>query len=72
MATTLFGIPMYISGNMPSAQTVGTSSDCSTVILADMSQIVVGMRQDLQLEMSRDFAFNADQTAIRLTARTDV
>jgi HK97 family phage major capsid protein len=57
---------------MPSAQTVGTSSDCSTVILADMSQVVVGMRQDLQLEMSRDYAFNADQTAIRLIARTDV
>ncbi len=30
------------------------------------------MRQDLQLEMSRDYAFNADQTAIRLIARTDV
>lgn len=72
IATTLFGIPVYISANMPSAQTVGTSTDCSTVILADMSQIVVGMRQDLQIQMSQDYAFNADQTAIRLIARTDV
>jgi HK97 family phage major capsid protein len=68
----LFGIPVFISGNLPSAQTVGTSTDCSTVILGDMSQIVVGMRQEIQVEMSRDYAFNADQTAIRLIARTDV
>jgi HK97 family phage major capsid protein len=68
----LFGIPVFISGNIPSAQTVGTSTDCSTVILADMSQIVVGMRQELQVEMSRDYAFSADQTAIRLIARADV
>jgi HK97 family phage major capsid protein len=68
----LFGIPVFISGNLPSAQTVGTSTDCSTVILADMSQVVVGMRQEVELTMSRDYAFNADQTAIRLIARTDV
>lgn len=68
----MFGIPVFISGNMPSAQTVGTSTDCSTVILADMSQVVVGMQQELQVDMSRDFAFNAHQTAIRLIARTDV
>jgi HK97 family phage major capsid protein len=72
IATTLFGIPVYISANLPSAQTVGTSTDCSTVILADMSQIVVGMAKELQVEMSRDYAFNSDQTAIRLIARTDV
>jgi HK97 family phage major capsid protein len=68
----LFGIPVFISGNMPSAQTVGTSTDCSTVIFADMSQVVVGTRKEVELTMSRDYVFNADQTANRLIARTDV
>ena len=72
IATTLFGIPVYISSNLPSAQTVGTSTDCSTVVLADMSQVVVGMRQDLQVQMSGDYAFASDQVAIRLIARTDL
>jgi hypothetical protein len=55
----------YITANMPSAQTAGTSTDCSTVILADMSQLVVGKRQDRQIQISQDYACTADQTAIR-------
>jgi uncharacterized protein (DUF2461 family) len=46
---------------MPVNQTVGTSTDCSTVVLADMSQIIVGWRKQIQVEMSRDYAFSSDQ-----------
>jgi HK97 family phage major capsid protein len=68
----VFGIPVFITANLPSAQTVGTSTDCTTAVLADMSQIAVGWRKQITLEMRRDFLFNADQTAIRLIARLDV
>ena len=37
-----------------------------------MSQIVVGWRKSITVEMSRDFLFSSDQTAIRLIARLDV
>jgi HK97 family phage major capsid protein len=72
VATQLLGIPVYVTSNMPVNQTVGTSPDVSPVLLVDMTQVIVGMRRDIQLEMSRDFAFNQDQTALRLITRFDI
>ena len=48
------------------------STDCTTVVLADMSQVIVGMRNAIGVEMSRDFLFQNDQTAIRLITRFDI
>lgn len=68
----LFGKPVYISNNLSIAETAGTSSDCSSIILADMSQVVVGVSRELELSISDQYAFNSDQLALRVTARYDL
>ncbi|MFE5031018.1 phage major capsid protein [Streptomyces sp. NPDC056683] len=68
----LFGIPVLISNQISNAETVGSSNTCSWIGLIDTTQVVVGQRQDIVLNYSFDYAFNADQTAIRTTARYDI
>jgi HK97 family phage major capsid protein len=58
--------------SIPVNQTVGTSTDCSSLILADMSQVVVGVSRDVELMVSTEFAFDKDQVALRVTARYDI
>lgn len=69
---TLLGKPVFVSNSLPIAQTVGTSSDCSTIILADFSQVVVAVARGIEVMMSTDFAFNTDQVAVRVTGRYDI
>jgi hypothetical protein len=49
---------------------VGSNNDNSYVALVDLDQIAVAQRRQITIEYSRDFAFNADQTAVRTTAAT--
>lgn len=69
---TLWGKPVYISNSLSVAETVGSSSDCSTILLCDMSQIVVGVSRAIEVVMSEHYAFANDQIAIRVTARYDI
>jgi HK97 family phage major capsid protein len=69
---SLFGLPVRTTTNIPITETVGTSTDCSHVLLTDMSQVVVARARDVSVELSRDYAFNADQTAVRVVARFDI
>lgn len=69
---TLWGKPVFISNSIPVTQTAGSSTDCSSIILADMSQVVVAVARDIELMVSLDYAFAADQVAIRVTARYDI
>lgn len=46
---SLFGIPVYVSGQIPVAETVGSSVDCSWIGVVDMAQIVVGRRSDVAI-----------------------
>jgi HK97 family phage major capsid protein len=71
-AASLFGVKVLSTTNLPVNVTVGTSTDCSPVILADMSQVVVGRRQDVEVKMSEDFAFDKDVVTLRVIARTDI
>jgi HK97 family phage major capsid protein len=41
-------------------------------LLADMSQVIVGIGADVRLEMSTHAAFASNQTAVRLTTRADL
>lgn len=68
----LFGAPVYLSNHIPNDETRGTSNDCSTVLLADMTQVVVARRQDVELAYSNEYRFDYDQTAIRVVARYDI
>lgn len=69
---TLWGKPVFISNSLSITETVGTSTDCSTILLADMSQVLVGVAREVELVISEDFKFDTDQIAVRATARYDI
>jgi len=69
---SLFGVPVYATTNVPVDQTQGTNDDASTILLLDRSQVVIGRRKQVEISYSEHFAFDADQTAIRLVARYDI
>jgi HK97 family phage major capsid protein len=69
---TLWGRPVFISNSLSITETVGTSTDCSTMLLCDMSQVLVAVAREVEVVVSEDYAFNTDQIAIRATARYDI
>lgn len=69
---SLFGLPVFASTNVPVNETTGTSTDTSPVILADMSQVIVGRARDIEVAYSADFRFDSDQVAVRVIGRFDV
>lgn len=69
---SIFGKPVFVSNSLSVTETVGTSTDCSSILLADMSQVVVAVSRQPELMISEHYAFNADQIAVRVTARYDV
>jgi HK97 family phage major capsid protein len=69
---SLFGVPVWATTNIPIDQTQGTDTASSTIVLLDRSQVVVGRRKQVEIAYSEHFAFDADQTAIRLVARYDI
>jgi HK97 family phage major capsid protein len=72
-AKRLFGIPVFTSSEISLTETVaGSGAVCSYIILADMDQVVVGRRAEIDLQYSTDVAFASDQTALRATARFDI
>jgi HK97 family phage major capsid protein len=40
----LFGLPVYVSSQIAINETYGSNNDTSYIIVADMSQVVVGLR----------------------------
>ena len=70
---SLFGVRVFPTANLPQTEVKGTSgATTSTIILSDMSRVAVGVGQDVTVRQSEDFAFDKDQTAVRVTARFDV
>lgn len=69
---TLWGVPVFLSSNFSIAQTVGTSTDTSTILLADMSQVVVGVSRQVEIQISTEAYFAADQVALKVTGRYDI
>lgn len=69
---SLWGRPVYISNSLSITETVGTSTDCSTILLCDMSQIVVAQARQVELVASEDAYFTSDQVGLRVTIRLDI
>ena len=67
------GIPWLTTSAVPVTQTQGTSTDCSSVIAGDFSQLIIGLRHDVRLQVlnERYFADNG-QIAFLATMRVDV
>lgn len=66
---SILGVPVHVSNNLPVNETQGTSTDCSSILLADMSQVVVAQARQVELSMSEHVGFASDQIAVRVTAR---
>lgn len=69
---SLFGVRVYTTGNLPHTETVGTATDASRIIVADMRTVAVARRKVVEVAMSSDYRFEHDQTAVRAVARYDV
>lgn len=62
---SLLGRPLIVSDR---CQPLGTKGD---IILADLSQYIVGMRQDARLAIDNSIGFQNDEIWFRLTMRVD-
>jgi HK97 family phage major capsid protein len=69
---SIFGVPFFVSGAVPITQTAGSSSDCSTLLLVDMSRLLIGRSRDVEVRYSEDAYFGSDEIGVRVTARFDI
>ncbi|WP_308376819.1 phage major capsid protein [Streptomyces sp. ISL-99] len=58
-ASTAWGLPVLVSGFLPA----------KTVVVADASRIVVGLRRNAQVKISEDARFDSDEVGFKLTMR---
>ncbi|MET7716026.1 phage major capsid protein [Streptomyces sp. NPDC005407] len=58
-ASTAWGLPVLTSGHLPA----------KTVIVADASRLIVGIRRNATLKISEDARFDSDQIGFKLTMR---
>lgn len=68
----LNGIPVYLSTQILTNETQGSSNVATHIIYGDFNRCLILERQSINLFMSQHYAMNADQTAIRVTGRTTV
>ena len=65
-------LPFYKTTNMPITNTVGSSTDCTTIIIGDSRQVVVLERQGIEIMLSPHVYFTTDEMAIRAIARSSI
>ncbi len=65
-------IPMYTTSNMPINETQGTASDASTIIVGDFSQVLVGIRSSLRIEVLKDLYSANYQYGFLAVMRVDI
>lgn len=69
---SLFGIPIQMTTQLPIDETVGTSTDCSSGIVAQWDEAVIGDRGFMEFAIDTSgVAFTDYQTWIRSIARLD-
>ena len=63
-----------VTSKIPTNLTQGSSTKASFSVVGDLSQVVIGMRQQFTLEISREAgdAFKKNQTLVRAIIRTDI
>jgi HK97 family phage major capsid protein len=65
-------IPMWFSSQKSIARTVGTSSDCESVIMGAKEHVLILDRQGIEIAFSEHIYFDYDMTAARAIARSAV
>lgn len=65
-------LPFYKTTNLSITQTVGSSTDCTTIIVGDSRQVVILERQGVEVMFSPHIYFTTGEMAVRATARSAV
>lgn len=65
-------LPFLTTTQIPIDETQGISSDCSSIICGDFTQMLVGMRTELQIQMLRERYADAMQIGILAYLRADM
>lgn len=71
-ALSLFGVPVYVSGQLSTTEMQGVATTASSVYVYDPSQVVLVRRQDASIELDRSRLFNQDASEMRGTLRADL
>jgi HK97 family phage major capsid protein len=66
---SLFGVPVFLSSQISITETVGGSSDCSYIIVADMSRVVVVERSSIVVLYDPYSLSATDQVAVNTISR---
>ena len=69
---SLFGRPVYTSSQITITETVGSSTDCSYIVAADMSRVVVGRRLELGVLYDPFSKSSTDQVVVQSITRWDM
>ena len=68
----LFGIPVFLTTQIPTNEHQGTATTCSHVYLGDFNFARTIERQSVEMAISDQIYFTTDQTAVRVSARTAI
>jgi HK97 family phage major capsid protein len=69
---SLATVPFLATTSVPVAQTVGTSVNCSTVLMGDFTQLLIGMRMGLTFQVLRERYADTGEVGLLAVARMDV
>lgn len=65
-------VPLLTTTSAPITETVGTSSNTSSIVYGDYSQLFIGMRQDITIQMLNELYAGTGQIGLAVHARIDV
>ncbi|MBI4266107.1 MAG: phage major capsid protein [Acidobacteria bacterium] len=68
---SMFGVPVFLSSQISITETVGSSTDCSWIGVADMTQTAFARRLDTEIVYDQSRYLEYDQTAVRVVSRAD-
>ena len=68
----LSGLDMITTSQIPNNLTVGTSTDCSEIFVGDFSKLVLGMREQISIQVMEEAFADYGQIGFMCHARLDV
>lgn len=69
---SIYGVPVFISGQLSITETQGTATNASTSYVYTAREVVLVRRTDIEVELDRSRLFNSDQSEMRGRMRADL
>jgi HK97 family phage major capsid protein len=69
---TVFGVPIYATPQLSTAETQGSSSVTNSAYVYDTESVVFVQRAPFEFEVDRSRLFHSDQSEIRAKLRADL